>query len=208
MLTEVVFDVETQKLFSDITTDDPADLLISVVSAYRRIVDDHGNEQEGEMKSFWHPSASLAPTVDALWEWFEEADRIIGFNSKKFDVPALRPHYPKDLTKLPHFDMLELVKISLGRRISLNALADATIGGTKTDVGTNAVYYWANRTPENIRLLQSYCEADVLLTRDLYDYGRREKHLKYLDTRTNQITKIDIDFSYPRKREEAQIGLF
>lgn len=208
MSTEIIFDVETQKLFSDITTDDPADLLISVVSVYRRVVDEQGLEQEGEMKSFWHPSASRSPTVDSMWDWFETADRIIGFNSKKFDVPALRPHYPKDLTDLPHFDIMEAVKQVIGRRISLNALADATIGGRKTDVGTNAVYYWAHKTEENLELLRTYCEADVLLTRDLYDYGRKHKHLRYLDTKSNQITKIDIDFSYPPKKKEAQIGLF
>lgn len=208
MIIEIIFDVETQKLFSDITTDDPADLLISVVSVYRRIVDEEGNEQKGEMKSFWHPSAPRTPTVDAMWNWFEEADRIIGFNSKKFDVPALRPHYPNDLTKLPHFDMLEIVKQVIGRRISLNALADATLGGAKTDVGTNAVYYWAHKTKENLELLQTYCEADVILTRDLYDYGRKHKHLKYLDMKSNQVTKIDVDFSYPPQKKEAQIGLF
>jgi len=208
MVIELIFDVETQKLFSDITTEDPADLGISVVSVYRREVDEFGKEIKGEMKSFWHPSADISPQVEKMWDWFEEADRIIGFNSKKFDVPALRPHYAKDLSKLPHFDILEIVRQVIGRRISLNALAQDTLGTNKTDVGTNAVYYWANRNKENLEKLQHYCESDVAITRDLYDYGVMNKHLKYMDTKWNRQVTVQVDFSYPKKVQDSQIGLF
>jgi len=208
MLSEVIFDVETQKLFSDITSEDPGDLGISVVSVYRRILDDDGQEKNGEMKTFWHPSVSISPGIEEMWTWFETADRIIGFNSKKFDVPALRPHYTSDFSKLPHFDILEIVRNVLGRRISLNALAGQTLGTNKIDVGTNAVYYWANQTEENLKKLQLYCESDVMITRDLYDFGRKHNHLKYMDTKWNRIETIPVDFSYPKKIQEAQIGLF
>jgi len=208
MAIELIFDVETQKLFSDITSSDPADLGISVVSVYRREVDEFGKEIRGEMKSFWHPNAELTPSVENMWEWFEKADRIIGFNSKKFDVPALRPYYTKDLSKLPHFDILEIVRTAIGRRISLNALAQDTLGTNKTDVGTNAVYYWANRNKENLQKLQLYCESDVVITRDLYDYGMYHKNLKYMDTKWNRVQIIQVDFSYPIKVETPQMGLF
>ena len=205
---ECIFDVETQKLFSDITSEDPADLGVSVVSVYKREVDESGKEIEGEMKSFWHPSVSLSPSIEAMWPWFEKADRIIGFNSKKFDVPALKPHYPKDLSLLPHFDILECVRNVLGRRVSLNALAQDTLGVNKIDVGTKAVYYWANKTKDNLQKLQSYCESDVSITRDLYDFGREKKYLQYTDTKWNRIVTVDVDFSYPKKIQESQIGLF
>lgn len=208
MVFELFFDVETQKLFSDITSDDPADLGISVVSVYTRFVDDSQKEVEGEIKSFWHPEAGLAPNLTVMWDLFERADRIIGFNSKKFDVPALRPFYAKDLSKLPHFDILERIKGTLGKRISLNALAQNTLGVNKTDVGTNAIYYWANRTRKNLQRLQTYCESDVLITRDLYDFGKKHNHLKYMDTKWNRIETIPVDFSYPQKPEDSQIGLF
>jgi len=208
MIIELIFDVETQKLFSDITTDDPGDLGISIVSVYRREINDEGKEMRGEMKSFWHPSVDIHPIIDDMWDWFEEATRIIGFNSKKFDVPALRPHYAKDLSKLPHFDILEIVRNVLGRRISLNALAQETLGTNKIDVGTNAVYYWANKTKENLEKLQLYCESDVTITKELYDFGREKKYLKYMDTKWNKLETIPVDFSYPPKVMESQIGLF
>jgi DEAD/DEAH box helicase domain-containing protein len=208
MAIEIIFDVETQKLFSDILTEDPADLGISVVSVYKREVDELGNELNGEMKTFWHPSASLSPVIQEMWEWFEQADRIIGFNSKHFDVPALRPHYDKDFSVMPHFDILEKVKNAIGRRISLNALAQETLGDHKIDVGTNAVYYWANRSEENVTKLKMYCESDVRITKDLYDFGRKNKHVKYMDTKWNTLVTVPIDFSYPPKIIESQIGLF
>ena len=208
MAIELIFDVETQKLFSDITSEDPGDLGISIVSVYKREVNDAGKELQGEMKSFWHPSVGIHPIIDDMWDWFEEADRIIGFNSKKFDVPALRLHYPKDLSKLPHFDILEVVRSVLGRRISLNALAQDTLGTNKIDVGTNAVYYWANKTKENLEKLQVYCESDVTITKELYDFGRENKYLKYMDTKWNKPETIPVDFSYPPKVQESQIGLF
>lgn len=201
MITEIIFDVETKKLFSDITTDDPAELGVSVVSVYRRTVNDTLAETEGEMRSFWEKD------FPSMWSWFEKADRIIGFNSLKFDVPALRPYAPISFSTLPHFDMLELVRQKLGRRIGLNALAKDTLGNEKTDRGTNAVLYWAKGDPQSLRKLKTYCEADVALTRDLYDFGRKHNHLKYTD-RWNEIVKIDVDFSYPKKEKSPQIGLF
>jgi hypothetical protein len=70
------------------------------------------------------------------------------------------------------------------------------------------VYYWANQTEENLALLKKYCESDVALTRDLYDFGRKHSHLKYLDNRSNILTNITVDFSHPPKKQEVQIGLF
>jgi DEAD/DEAH box helicase domain-containing protein len=201
MITELIFDVETKKLFSDITTDDPGELGVSVVSVYRRTLNQALEEVEGEMRSFWEKDFS------SMWPWFAEADRIIGFNSLKFDVPALRPYAPVTFSTLKHFDIMEHVRQRIGRRISLNALAKDTIGSEKTDVGTNAVIYWAKGDPVSLGLLKTYCEADVALTRDLYDFGRKHNHLKYRD-KWNNIAIIETDFSYPIKKQEPQIGLF
>jgi len=201
MFTELIFDVETKKLFSDIQTDDPGDLGVSIVSVYRRHIDDSLKEIDGEMRSFWEAD------FPSMWDWFATADRIIGFNSLNFDVPALRPYAPVSFSTLPHFDIMELVRQKLGRRIGLSALAKDTLGNEKIDVGTNAVIYWAKGDPQSLRKLQTYCEADVTLTRDLYDFGRTNKYLKYTD-KWNSVVTVEIDFSYPKRVVEPQIGLF
>jgi DEAD/DEAH box helicase domain-containing protein len=203
MITEVIFDCETQKLFSEIVSGDPADLGISVVSVYVRTVDDFQNEIHGTMYSFWENE------LENMWKYFSGAQRIIGFNSIKFDVPALKNYSPTGFEKLPHFDIMKIVRDVLGFSLGLDHLATQTIGAHKTDVGTNAVLYWKEHSPESLAKLKHYCEADVLLTRDLYDYGVSHKNLHYLD-KWNTAREIPVDFSYPQSVIDAnrQIGLF
>lgn len=203
MITEVIFDCETQKLFSEITTNDPGDLGISLVSVYVRTVDETQREITGNMYSFWENELA------GMWPHFLSAKRVIGFNSLKFDVPALKNYAPPTFTKLPHFDIMEHVRDALDHNLSLNVLATNTLGAHKTDVGTNAVLYWKSQNPEQLARLKSYCEADVLITRDLYDYGIREKKLKYMD-KWNNLREFPVDFSYPEDVIDAsrQIGMF
>lgn len=203
MITEVIFDCETQKLFSEITSGDPADLGISIVSVYVRTVNEFQQEISGKMYSFWE--SELAD----MWKYFSGAQRIIGFNSIKFDVPALKKYSPTGFEKLPHFDIMNLVRDQLGFSLSLNHLAGQTLGEHKVDVGTNAVEYWKKHDAENLAKLKFYCEADVILTKNLYDYGVQHKKLKYLD-KWNNPRDIPVDFSYPAAVIDAsrQIGLF
>ncbi|MBU1327380.1 ribonuclease H-like domain-containing protein [Patescibacteria group bacterium] len=203
MLQEVIFDVETQKLFNEITTNDPADLGISLVSVYVRQINDKQEEIGGTMYSFWDHELA------GMWPLFEDAKRIIGFNSRKFDVPALSPRAPKNFSRLPHFDIMEFVRSALGFSLSLDSLVQHSLGREKTDVGTNAVKYWKSQNPQLLQKLKNYCEADVLLTRDLYDFGVKNKFLKYRD-KWNNLLNIEVDFSYPKEVIDStrQIGLF
>lgn len=200
---EVFFDVETKKLFHEVEGRDISKLEVSIVSVYSREVDSTGKEIRGEMKSYWEND------FPELWKVLHDADRIIGFNTINFDVVALQPYAPFQLSKLAHFDILDEVKKKLGHRLSLNALATQTLGAVKTDVGTNAVVYFAKGDPESLEKLRLYCEADVALTRDLYDYGRQHKQLKYLD-RWNNLRAVDVDFSYPENNSDTgrQTSLF
>lgn len=203
MITEVIFDCETQKLFNEIVGSDPGGLGISVVSLYVRQVDDFQRELAGTMYSFWEQE------LDNMWKHFSGAQRIIGFNSTKFDVPALKKYSPTGFEKLPHFDIMKIVRDTLGFSLSLNHLASQTLGKYKSDVGTNAVEYWKKHDEESLAKLKSYCEMDVLLTKNLYDFGVTNKNLKYLD-KWNTAREIPVDFSYPQAVIDAgrQIGLF
>jgi DEAD/DEAH box helicase domain-containing protein len=200
--TEVFFDIETKKLFQEITTNNPADLGVSIVSAYKRKVDEKNNEIEGEMYSFWESE------FDKLWALFSNTDRIIGFNSNSFDVPALIPLAPFDLKKLTHFDIMDKVKDALGFRLSLDSIATESLGHSKSDVGTNAVIYWNEGSKESLEKLKKYCEMDVLVTKEVYDFGMKNKMLKYKD-KWNTARSFEVDFSYPKEIvEDNQMGLF
>ena len=203
MHTEVIFDLETQKFFDEIEGFDPADLGVSILSLYTRTLDKDFKEIKGKMISFFEDEVSKA------WEYFKNADRIIGFNSKRFDVPALKPYLPIELTKLPHLDILEHIREVNGKRVSLNAIVKETLGDNKADDPANANIYSQKRDEESLKKLKFYCEEDVRLTKEVYDYGLKNKKLHFKDF-WNDTKTIDIDFSYPKEEKtlEEQTSLF
>ena len=203
MYKEVIFDLETQKFFDDIEGFDPALLGVSVLSMYVRTLDRDFNEVSGEMISFFEADLGKA------WDIFKNADRIIGFNSKRFDVPALKPYLPIELTKIAHLDILEHVKEANGKRVSLNAIVKETLGDHKADDPRNAIIYWQKHDEESLKKLKFYCEEDVRLTKEVYDFGLKNKKLSFKDY-WNDIKTIEVDFSYPKLTviEEEQASLF
>jgi DEAD/DEAH box helicase domain-containing protein len=202
---EVIFDIETKKFFDDVDARKPEDLGISIVSAYRREVDRDFKELKGEMKSFWESE------FDQMWNWFEEADRIIGYNSLGFDVPAVNGVYKGDFTKLKHFDVMKIIKDVFGHRVKLDSVAKECLGQGKNASGADAVTWWAKGDPESLANLKKYCEMDVEVTKGVYDYGMKNKKLKFKD-HWNELREIDVDFSYPLEEKpkivEHQMGLF
>jgi len=154
------------------------------------------------MHSFWEKD------FGGMWPIFQEANRIIGFNSIGFDVPALSPYTNFPFNKLPHFDIMQKVKEVFGRRISLDALAKETLGREKRETGLEAVYLWQKGDKESLERLRVYCEDDVLITRDIYDFALKKGHLLFKD-RWNNLRKLQLDFSYPKEvAATKQIGLF
>lgn len=187
---EVIFDLETKKFFDETGNSDPSELGVSIVSLYFREIDNHLREISGQMYSFWETE------FDQMWQLFRKANRIIGFNSLHFDVPALKPYAPSDFAKMPHLDMLALVKDEFGRRVSLNSIAKDTLGTQKNDHGSNAILYWRLGDEESLTKLRTYCEMDVLITKQIYDFGLANKHLKFTD-HWNTPRKIPVNFAYP-----------
>ena len=168
---EIVFDIET---IGDIR--DYATLKVTVVSIY-----DFGS---GSYTSF--EEHELAQ----LWPMFEKADRLIGYNSEHFDVPVLNRYYTGDLFKLPHLDMMKIVKESTGRRFKLDDLAKATLQTSKSADGLQAMKWFEEGKMDEIK---KYCEQDVKITKELYEYGRKNKML-YYPTLTGTLQPFAVNF--------------
>jgi len=122
-------------------------------------------------------------------------------------VPALKPYESFPFAKLPHLDIMAKVKEVFGRRIALDAIAKETLDTQKTDTGLNAVFYWQKGDKESLEKLRKYCEADVLITRDVYDFVLKNGHVLFKD-KWNTLRKVELDFSYPVDVVETQVGLF
>lgn len=159
---KIIFDLETKNTFAEVGTRDPSLLSLSLVSIY----DSHTDEI----------SSYFEEDLNKLWPILEQADALVGFNSDHFDIPILDKYYPGDLTQIKSIDLLAAVKDSLGRRIGLDAIAEATLGIRKSGHGLQAIEWWNNGELDK---LKSYCEQDVKVTKAVYDYAKENGHLKF-----------------------------
>ncbi|TAN32928.1 hypothetical protein EPN28_02920 [Patescibacteria group bacterium] len=177
MSNEIVFDIETQNIFADVDNDFKR-LKISVVSIYRYDGDKYQSFTESELKD--------------LWPLLEKADRIIGYNSEHFDLPILNNYYLGDLSKLPHLDIMKKIKEAVGVRLKLADVAQATLDNiAKSADGLAAIRWWREGKIDEIK---KYCEQDVRVTKELYEFGKNNRQLFY-KTLTGEITPFAVDFS-------------
>lgn len=160
----VVFDLETQNIFADVGGNDPALLDISVAGAYDSATDTY--------------HTVTVDKLDTLWPLFEHADALVGYNSNHFDIPLLNKYYPGDLLQKTSIDLLEAIKHSLGRRLRMDSIAQATLKTKKSADGLQAVTWWREGKIEEIK---KYCRKDVEITKRLFEYAREHKHLKFKD---------------------------
>lgn len=123
-----------------------------------------------------------------LWPIIERADMLVGFNSDSFDIPLLNRYYPGDISHIRSLDLLSEVQKVLGRRIRLQALAEATLGKGKKGDGLKSGEWWREGKKAQVA---EYCIEDVRLTRELYDYALAHGLLKYKDLREKRDIKID-----------------
>jgi DEAD/DEAH box helicase domain-containing protein len=172
---KVIFDIETANIFSDVgSSNDSTKLDISIVGAYDSATDTYASYSVEELPK--------------LWPILERADLLIGYNSDHFDIPLLNKYYPGDLTQIKSLDLLVEIKRSLGRRLRLDSVTEATLGVNKTGHGLEAVQWWKEGKSD---LVRKYCLDDVRITKDVYDYARKHKELKYKDFGEERIIKLN-----------------
>jgi len=165
MLKKIVLDLETQKEFAEVGGRGKNHLLkVSVAGIYDYSQNKYSIYEERELPK-------LAPILQA-------ADQIIGFNIKDFDFEVLQPYLNFNLADIPHYDLLTEIDRVLGHRISLDTVAQGTIGSGKTGTGKEAVLYWRNN---RLDLLKKYCLDDVKITKQVYEYALKNQKLLYRD---------------------------
>ncbi|MBM4168594.1 MAG: helicase [Ignavibacteria bacterium] len=117
-------------------------------------------------------------SVKELIEYLTSFARIVSFNGDNFDSRVLSFYGDVRILRSKSFDVLVDLTVRLGHRVSLDALASATLGRKKTADGLAAIRWWkAGRLEE----LAAYCENDVGVLRDIVAYGRHSGHVRYLD---------------------------
>ena len=191
---QVILDVETKKTFDEVGGFFPDRLGISFVGVCIR----NGFAGKGEMQGFYEEE------LDALFPILEKADVIVGFNVDQFDMPTFIPYYQGNIEQIPTLDLLVKIKDSVGHRISLDAVAQETLGAGKSGDGLDAIKYY--RTGQ-LDKLKDYCLQDVKVTRDIYDYGLKTGQVKFRN-KWNRLIEAPIDFTFtPNKDVGVQMSL-
>jgi len=97
--------------------------------------------------------------------------------------------------------MEEVVK-HLGHRLSLDSIAQATLGKGKSGSGLDALKWFKEG---RFDLITKYCLDDVRLTKEVYDYGKQ--HGRLFATNRFGPEKLHIAVFWPeRKREMGTIA--
>lgn len=132
---------------------------------------------------------------------------LIGFNQRRFDLPVLQPYFKDfDLQKLPMVDILEdLVKV-LGHRVSLDSVAEATLGIRKSGHGLDAIRYWNRKEFDQ---LKKYCLEDVRITKEIFELGAKNGQIFYTDKfgRGKRPAKVKWELAAEEEKQQ-QISLF
>lgn len=186
MLKKLVFDIETRNTFNEVGSRSVEDLDISVVVFYDYLTDKYYSYQED--------------TLADLWPLIEARDLLIGYNSDHFDIPLLNKYYSGDLSQMQSLDLLVEIKEALGRRIRLDSVAAGTLGLNKSGHGLEAVQWWKDGQIDKII---KYCQDDVKITKDVYEYALQNQELKY--KWLNKVEAIKLDTSTWEEKDESKV---
>jgi DEAD/DEAH box helicase domain-containing protein len=160
----VYFDLETQKSADEVGGwNNIRDMRMSVGVTY--------STARSEYKIY--PESQ----VNALIEELRRADLVVGFNNLRFDYEVLAGHNPLfDAGQIQSLDMLVELQKTLQHRLSLDSIAQATLGVEKTSEGLQAIRWFREG---KLLEIAEYCCFDVKITRLVHEYGAANKRLHY-----------------------------
>lgn len=192
----VVLDLETKSMFDDVGGRKNLEALgISLAGIYIY--------KTNEYRVFREDSLSK------LEELLSERPLVVGFNIRRFDMPILKPYLHFDPFILPILDIMEEIVKVTSHRVSLESVAQATLGKGKVGTGLDAIRYYQNGEMEK---LERYCLEDVKLTKEIYEYGAKNHELFFLSKfgRTKTRVPVNWEIKHPdeEKEKERQIRLF
>ena len=173
----VVFDLETQRSFAEVGGRSQLHRLgVSVGVSYEYATDSYTTFYED--------------TISGLIKILLGADLVVGYNIHGFDYEVLRAYTDEDLQALPTRDLMYDLEERLGFRPKLESVAGATIGAGKSADGLQALKWWKQGEIEKIA---EYCQEDVRVTKEVYDFGKRNRCVLVGRT-SGKARQVDVDW--------------
>ncbi len=174
----VLFDLETRRSAAEVGGWANADKMRVAVGVVCHL-------EEGRFETFREDE------VPSLIARLEAAERVVGFNVKRFDYRVLSGYTGIDYERrLPTLDLLEEVAAGLGFRLGLNHLARETLGVEKSADGLQSLVWVREGRLDRV---EEYCRRDVEILRDLYLFGRRMGYVLFRDKEERRI-KLPVDW--------------
>jgi len=163
-MNNVFFDLETQNLFDDVGgRQNIAKLKVACAVTW--------STARNDFAVYWEQN------VPALIDELKSATRVIGFNLRGFDYQVLQPYAPDiRFASIPTLDLMLDLQAILGFRLSLDAIASASLGQGKTADGIQSVAWFRGGELDKVA---EYCKADVDVTRRVYEFGRDNGYIFY-----------------------------
>jgi DEAD/DEAH box helicase domain-containing protein len=118
----------------------------------------------------------------------QQADLVVGYNVLRFDYTVLQPYTKAPLHQLPTVDMLQDIYRRLGFRLSLDSVASATLNTGKSADGVQAVRWFRQGQVDKVL---DYCQRDVQVTREVYEFGQRHGFVRYRD-RYRGVSQVNV----------------
>jgi DEAD/DEAH box helicase domain-containing protein len=174
----VFFDLETQRSFDDVGGRRNFHKLgLSVAVTF--------NTDRNTYESY------LESEVNSLIDDLRSADLVVGFNIIRFDYIVLQPYTTFPLNTLSSFDILNDIHSRLGHRVSLDSLAQNTLYAKKSADGLQAIQWYREGQFEK---LTEYCRNDVEITKQLYEYGKKNKYVVYYDRYAGAKRRVNVNW--------------
>lgn len=171
-----VFDLETKYSAQEVGGWHQAHQMgISVAVVYDSLLDDFVSYLEHE--------------TDRLVEHLLQLDLVVGFNNRRFDNSVLGGYTNRNLNNMVVLDLLEVVHERLGYRLSLDRLAQCTLGSKKTADGLQALKWYKQGAIEKIC---RYCQKDVAITRDLMLHGLEHGFFLFKN-KAGKLVRLPVD---------------
>jgi DEAD/DEAH box helicase domain-containing protein len=173
----VYFDVESQKLFHEVGGRDPSLLLLACGVTW--------STARNDFAVYWEQDAP------ALIAELKAADRVIGFNVIGFDYQVLKPYARNEnFRAFRTTDLLVDIYRTLGFRLSLDSIARATLGTTKSADGVQSVEWFRQGKLDQVA---EYCKMDVEITRRVHEFGRDNGYVNYY-SRLGSKLKVEVNW--------------
>ncbi len=157
----LVFDLETQRSFQDVGgRNQMRDLGMSVGVVY--------SFHDDRFTSYFEREAN------ALIDVLLGAEMVVGYNLLGFDYEVLKGYRAATYESIRTLDIMVELHGKLGFRPKLDSVVQATLGAAKSADGLQALVWFREG---RLDLIEKYCIDDVRLTRDLYLFGKRNRHV-------------------------------